>query len=131
MHPQQTDTPAPAPDPATRLAVRLIRAYSGDDADPAMVRGQEADETVERYCSPYSVLIRPTLTLLLDDGGCRGPSELEPEQIGAAWLTYMLLRALGVTFEALMDGTAVIDGGDIPAAFFDRRAERAALALHT
>ncbi|HET6232186.1 MAG TPA: hypothetical protein VFE05_19080 [Longimicrobiaceae bacterium] len=130
MHPQQTDTPGPAPDPATRLAVRLIRAYSGEDRDPSEVRGQDADDTVERHCFSYSVLIRPTLTLLLDNGGCCGPCELVPEQIGAVWLTYTLLRALGITFEALIDGTADADGGDLPPAFFDRRAVHAALAPH-
>jgi hypothetical protein len=126
MHPQ-TPRPGTGPDAASRLTARLIRAYGGGDYDPSAIRGSASGDAVERHCHAYSVVMRPTLTLLLDNGG-EGPCEMVPEQIGAVWLTDTLLRALDTTFEALLDGAAGVEGGDLPPAIFNRRAAHAALA---
>lgn len=99
-------------DPMDRLGHMLIRAYNRDDLDPFFVRGHpnmaERPDRIVRSCFYYSVVMTPRLTAIFDNDGAGGMCTLEPHELSAIWRTPDLLAELGVSFDALRDGSAVL-----------------------
>jgi hypothetical protein len=100
-------------DPMTDLSHVLIRSYNGDQFDPFMVHGHpyvaERPDRIVRACFYYGVVMTPKLTAIYDNCDRGGMCDMTPDEIAVIWRTPALLEKLGTTFEALQNGTAVID----------------------
>jgi hypothetical protein len=102
-----------------RVGHLLIRAYNGDDLDPFFIAGHpamaERPDRLVRACFYYAVVMTPKVTLVFDNDGAGGMCTMDPLEISAVWRTPDILDALGVTFEALGDGSADFADRPIPA----------------
>jgi hypothetical protein len=118
-----SDAPASQPqdlpsDPMTDVGHLLIRAYNGDQFDPFMVIGHpsrtEQPDVIIRSCFYYSILMTPKITMLYDNCGRGGMCDMTVDEISVIWKTPALLESLGITFEALQSGKAVITATEAP-----------------
>jgi hypothetical protein len=74
----------------------------------------QSDRRIVRACFYYAVVVNPKVTLLFDNYGRGGMCDLVPDEIQAIWRTPELLAALGVDFESVRDGSAVLGEAPVP-----------------
>lgn len=113
------DVPHYEPGAMDRLGHLLIRAYNGDELDPFFISGHpamaERPDRLVRACFYYAVVMTPKVTVVYDNDGAGGMCTMDPLEISAVWRTPDVLDALGVTFEALVDGSADFEDRPLPA----------------
>ncbi|MGU3661172.1 hypothetical protein [Methylobacterium fujisawaense] len=115
----EADVPRYEPGAMDRVGHLLIRAYNGDELDPFFIAGHpamaERPDRLVRACFYYAVVMTPKVTLVFDNDGAGGMCTMDPLEISAVWRTPDILDALGVTFEALGDGSADFEDRPLPA----------------